>query len=111
MKQPSRIRFVDKKIKQAFDKLEDGDRQEQDLYKFINQALDNLEENAYCGARIQKKQIPKEYKKKYGVPNLWKYDLPKGWRLIYSVIGDEIQVISLVLEWFDHKKYERRFKY
>ena len=43
--------------------------------------------------------------------NLWKYDLPKGWRLIYSIVNDEIVVVSLILEWFDHKEYERKFKY
>lgn len=37
--------------------------------------------------------------KKYGVDNLWKYDLPKGWRLLYSVRGNEIIVISIILEW------------
>ena len=29
------------------------------LYKWINRALDDLEENAFCGIRIQKRLIPK----------------------------------------------------
>ena len=111
MKLPSDIRFADENIREAFYKLEKGDDSERELFKFINQALDNLEENAFCGIQIPKRLIPKEYITKYGVKNIWKYDLPKAWRLIYSIINDEIVVISLVLEWLDHKNYEKRFKY
>lgn len=81
------------------------------MFGIINQALDNIEKNAFCGVQIPKKLIPKVYVDKYDVKNLWKYDLPKGWRLIYSVANDEVVVISLIIEWFDHKMYERKFKY
>jgi len=111
VKLPSEIRFADRGIQDAFYKLEQGDNSERELFKFINQALDNIEENAFSGIQIPKKLIPKEYVSKYGVKNLWKYDLPKGWRLIYSIMNDEIIVVSLILEWFDHKAYERRFNY
>ena len=111
MKLPSDIRFADENIREAFYKLEKGDDSERELFKFINQALDNLEENAFCGIQIPKRLIPKEYILKFGVKNLWKYDLPKAWRLIYSIVNDEIVVVSLVLEWLDHKNYEKRFKY
>jgi len=111
VKFPSEIRFADKNVQDAFYKLENGDDSEKSLYKYINQALDNIEENAFCGIQIPKKLIPKEYASKYGVKNLWKYDLPKGWRLIYSIISDEVVVVSLVLEWFNHKEYERKFRY
>jgi Txe/YoeB family toxin of Txe-Axe toxin-antitoxin module len=111
VKLSSDIRFADKNIQNALYKLEEGDDSEKQLYKFINQALDNIEENAFCGIQIPKKLIPKEYILKYEVKNLWKYDLPKGWRLIYSIVNDEILVVSLVLEWFNHKEYERKFKY
>lgn len=111
MKLPSDIRFADESIKEAFYKLEKGDDSERELFKFINQALDNLEENAFCGIQIPKRLIPEEYIKKYGAKNIWKYDLPKAWRLIYSIVNDEIVVVSLVLEWLDHKNYEKRFKY
>jgi hypothetical protein len=49
--------------------------------------------------------------KKYKIDNLWKYDLPKAWRLLYSVARDEIIIISIILEWLPHKEYEKRFKY
>ncbi len=111
MELSSAPRFADEKIKEAFYKLEKGDNQERELFKVINQALDNIEKNAFSGIQIPKKLIPKVYAQNYGVNNIWKYDLPKGWRLIYSIVREEVIVVSLVLEWFDHKEYERRFNY
>lgn len=111
MKLPSEIRFADDSIKQAFYKLEQGDESEKELFSIINRAMDAIERNAFCGIQIPKKLIPEYYAQKYGVKNLWKYDLPKGWRLIYSIVNDEAVVISIILEWFSHKEYERRFKY
>lgn len=111
MKLPSEIRFVDKDIQEALYKLKTGDDSERELFKFVNQALDNIEENAFCGIQIPKKLISKIYFTNYNVKNLWKYDLPKGWRLLYSILNDEIIVVSLILEWMNHKSYEKRFKY
>jgi len=107
----SEIKFADEKVKESFEKLKCSKTEDKMLYKWICRAFEDLEENAFCGIRIQKKLIPKEYSKKYGIDNLWKYDLPKGWRLIYSVANGEICVLSIILEWMDHKNYERRFNY
>ena len=111
MKLPSTYRFADEKIKEAYYKLEHGDDQERELFKLIKQALVNIEENAFCGIQLPKRLIPKEYLKKYDVKNLWKYNLPDAWRLIYSVEGKNLLVFSIILEWMDHKSYERRFGY
>ena len=40
-----------------------------------------------------------------------KCNLPDGWRLVYTLAGNEIEIISILLEWFSHKEYERRFGY
>ena len=111
MKLPCNTRFADEKLKKVFYKLEQGEEQEKELFKFIDQAMNNIEANAFCGIQIPKRLIPKDYIKKYGVTNLWKYDLPRGWRLIYSITRDEVIVVSVILEWFDHKDYEKRFNY
>ncbi len=111
MKLVSETKFVDANVRKAFYKLEEGDNSEKEMFKFINQAMDNIENNAFCGVQIPKKQIPKEYIKKYNVGNLWKYDLPNAWRLIYSISGGKAVVVSIILEWMDHKNYNRRFNY
>jgi Txe/YoeB family toxin of Txe-Axe toxin-antitoxin module len=111
MKIPSKIRFLDEKIKNSFYDLESGNPSDKKLFVAINKALDNLELNAFSGIQIPKKVIPKEYVVKFNVKNLWKYNLPNGWRLIYSILGDEIVVVTLILEWFNHKDYEKKFNY
>ena len=105
------IKYANENLKETLNKLKDSKTEDKKLYEWINRALDDLEENAFCGIQIQKRLIPKVYIEKYGIDNLWKYDLPKGWRLIYSVANNEVTVISIILEWMDHKDYERRFKY
>ena len=40
-----------------------------------------------------------------------KYNLPNAWRLAYTLKGNEVEIISIILEWFDHEGYEKRFGY
>ena len=54
MKLPSTIRFFDDSIKEAFYKLENGDNSEKELFRLMNQAIDNIEENAFCGIQFPK---------------------------------------------------------
>ena len=104
----SNIEFVNEQLKKAFDKLKTEDRK---MYDMISRAFNDIEDNAFCGIQIPKKLIPKEYIKKYGARNLWKYNLPGAWRLIYSIRGRNLLIFSIILEWLDHKEYERRFGY
>ena len=111
MEKPSEIHFVDKKLKKAFEDLKNSTAEDKQLYEWISRAFHDIQRNAFCGIQIPKKLIPKYYIKKYGTKNLWKYDLPKAWRLLYSVESEDIKVISIILEWGDHKNYERRLGY
>jgi len=106
-----KVVFADEKVKKAFERLKDSKTEDKNRYKWLNRALDDIAEDAFCGTQIPKKQIPKEYIRKYEIENAWKYDLPNAWRLIYSVARDEIIIISIVLEWFSHRDYEKRFGY
>jgi len=107
----SQIKFAEEKVKSSLDKLKNSKTEDKKLYEWINRALDDIEENAFCAVQVPKKLIPKLYLDKYGIDNLWKYDLPKGWRLLYSVADGEVIIISIIIEWMDHKRYERVFKY
>ncbi|MFH1585630.1 MAG: hypothetical protein ABIB79_02600 [archaeon] len=99
--------FADSNLEEAFNSLEEKDW----LKKAISKAIDNLKINAFCGEKIRKELIPKEYIKKYNIENLFWYQLPKGWRLVYSVVADSGEILAIIIEYFDHKNYERRFKY
>ena len=65
MRVPSKIRFLDDKIKKSFYALESGNHYDKELFKAINKALDDLELNAFSGIKIPKKFIPKDYEKKF----------------------------------------------
>lgn len=88
-----------------------GKSEDTQLYYSIDKAITDLKNKPQCGTKIQRRLWPKEYKRKYEITNLWKYDLPGAWRLIYTIEYDEIAIVSIILEWFDHKIYSRRFKY
>lgn len=106
----SEIVFGDEKVKEAFNRIKDV--KEKQLYEQIIKAFQNLKEDAFCGTQIPKKLIPREYIKRFGnLTNLWKYNLPDAWRLIYTIKNNNIKVLSVILEWMGHKEYERRFHY
>ena len=108
MIKPSKVKFISDELEKDFNSLKDDDF----IKKAIIRAIQDLKENAFCGIQIPKKLFPKEYVQKYGIKNLWKYDLPKGWRLLYTVTAEnEVELISAILEWFNHKDYKRRFGY
>lgn len=104
----SKVVFISEELEKDFHALKNDDP----IKKSMIRAIHDLRENAFAGIQVPKRLIPKEYIRKYKINNLWKYDLPKGWRLLYTVTTDnEVELISAILEWFDHKGYERRFKY
>ena len=83
----------------------------QSLLRSINKARDLLKKNPFAGNQIQKRLIPERYKKLYDVENLWRIELANRWRLIYTIYGNEIEIINFVVDIFDHKKYDKVFGY
>ncbi|MBU2099973.1 type II toxin-antitoxin system YoeB family toxin [Candidatus Micrarchaeota archaeon] len=114
MKEEIRIKqvaFAEEATRNAFDKLKQGKFEDKNLYEFIDRAIDDLKENPFVGIKISKKLWPKEYAQKYKINNLWKYNLPNAWRLLYTMRGDSIKIIAVILEWLDHTSYSRKFGY
>jgi len=97
---PSKVVFADDKIEQSFLELDETS----EIKKFINRAIKDIKTNAFCGIQIPKRLIPKEY--------IRKYDLPDGWRLLYSITTPtKVEILSIIIEWFNHKEYEKKLKY
>ena len=94
------VGFINKNLKNEFQTLKKGKFEDKQLYDFIDRAINDLKKNPACGIKIPKKIWPKGYIKKYAITNLWKYDLPNGWRLIYTIETDEITIVAIILEWF-----------
>lgn len=108
----SKIVFGDSNVKKAYNELGSNRFQEPELKKWLDSAFEKLEKNAFSGIQIPKRLIPKEYYSKFGrLDNLWKYNLPNAWRLIYTIKKDQVVVLSIILEWMTHKEYEKRFRY
>lgn len=107
------LSFADEKIKTEWDRLNSSNKgEDKELVILLNRAFDLLEAECHFGFYIKKKKIPKYYTKKYGeLPNLWKYNLTDSWRLVYFITGAGSEPLSVVLEWMNHKEYERRFGY
>lgn len=91
--------------------IEKDTKFEKQLLKAIQREIENLRINPHRGIHIEKKKIPKKYIEKYDVPNLWKINLPNYWRMLYSILGNEIEIISVILEFMDHKQYNKIFRY
>ena len=62
---PCEVQFTNKKVKDAFEELNDPN-----LKKFLERALCDIQANPFCGVQIPKKQIPREYIKKFNIHNV-----------------------------------------
>ena len=103
--------FASKKLESEFESLENSKYPNNQLYKHIERAITDLKNNPKTGVKIPKKLWPKIHIQEYSITNLWKYNLPDAWRLIYTIKTDEVKIFNIILEWLPHKKYEKRFKY
>ena len=83
----------------------------QTLFNAIKQKIDLLKQNPEFGMHIPKDRIPRDYTINYDATNLWKVDLPKAWRMIYTLRGSEVEILTIILDLFDHKEYEKKFRY
>ena len=102
----AKVVFVDKDLEKAFNEMPDEDP----IKKAIIRAIKNIEEDFQAGEYIPKKDIPPSYLAKYEINNVRVYDLPFAWRLMYTITGSaEIGIISVILDWMNHKDYEKLF--
>lgn len=103
-----KVVFHDHGLKESFKDLRLSDPR---LAKEIEKALNDIARNHTVGRNVKKKLIPKSLIRKYRINNLWIYNLRKDWRLLYSVGGDKVELLAIVLDWMDHKGYERLFNF
>ncbi len=83
----------------------------QTLLRSINRAIDLLKKNPFAGNQIPKRQIPRKYIDNYDADNVWRIELANRWRLIYTITGNKIEIISFVMDILDHRKYDKVFGY
>lgn len=81
------------------------------LLKSIKQKIGFIKSNPFYGDPIAKNLIPEEYKIKYPSTNLFRAELSQFWRMIYTLKGDEIEIIAFILDIIDHPNYNKKFGY
>ncbi len=92
----TQIVFADRKLKAKYESLEHVPEFAW-FYKALNRAFTDIMKNPSAGIPLKKYRIPKDLAGKR-IDNLWKYDLPSGWRLLYSLGREGIVIMALVLE-------------
>lgn len=93
---------------EKLDELKKGGILEKQLYKHIMQTVDVLSEFPKKGRYI-KKEILKKSKKYREYKNLYVYGLPGAWRLLYTIKQSKIVIEDVILDWGDHKWYNKEF--
>ena len=110
-----RVRYsplFEEQLKKLRDIIKEEDSKfHKQLLKAIEREKDNLLIDMHRGIQIPKGKIPEEYINQYGVSNLWKINLPDYWRILYTIIGNEYEIISILLEFMDHQEYNKKFGY
>jgi len=81
------------------------------LVDAIERIFQIIKREPFHGVPIAKKKIPKYYKERYGTRSLFRIELPLFWRMLYTVRGQEIKIISFIVDILDHKKYNKKFGY
>ncbi|HVC58392.1 MAG TPA: hypothetical protein VND15_02870 [Candidatus Acidoferrales bacterium] len=115
-KRPTRVIFLDQ-AKMELEMLNKvvGDQaakkvknsEEMRLLKSITQKVVLIKANPLYGNNIPKRLIPHGL----DVGNLFRVELTSYWRLLYTLRGNEVEVVAIVLYLIDHKGYDKILGY
>ena len=91
------------KLKRSNQKLEKS------IFNSICEKLELIKEDPKIGESVKKKLIPKEYIDQYGITVLYKIRLANYWRMLYTIKNNELEIISIIIDIFDHDEYNENF--
>ena len=83
----------------------------QQLLDSINKAINNIHLDYKYGNLIPRKYLSKTVIERYGTDKIFRVELIGYWRLLYTLIGSEVEIIAFILEYMDHKRYNKIFNY
>ncbi len=118
MKRPIRVIYVGD-AKEAYLKLNKivgaekakgiQDSENQRLLNSLKKKEEILKVNPEYGDHIPRKYIKRKTIKKYGTDSLWRVEVYNYWRAIYTLTGNEIEILTLILDVVDHNTYNKLF--
>ena len=80
-----------------------GDSQRRKLREYAAR----LKKEPFLGDRIPRKLVPKRF---HGLPNLFRLELPQGWRALYTVASSPAAGTQVRIVWIEnHARYDRLF--
>ncbi len=102
-----------REVYEYLSKESSNSKTERMILNSIKQKSELIKINPHYGNPILKRLIPKEYKEKYNVTNLFRVELPNFWRMLYTLTEGEtkIEIISFVRDIINHKTYNKKFNY
>ena len=77
------------------------------LLKSIKQKAELLKINPMYGDKISRNLIPKDL----DVQNLFRTELTGYWRMLYTLEGNQIEVVAFILHIVDHPTYNKILGY
>lgn len=83
----------------------------QQLLSSIDNTIKNLKADPNHGNLIPRRYLSNKIIQKYGTDKIFRVELVGYWRLLYTLIGDEAKIIAFILEFMDHKRYDKIFGY
>lgn len=83
----------------------------QTLLRSILRVRDLLKQNPFVGDQVPKRQNPGKYAKLYDAENVWRIELADRWRLIYTITGNRVEIVTFIMDIFNHKDYDKVFGY
>ncbi len=81
------------------------------LLKSLHENFKKIQSNPYYGDLIPKKYLNKKIINEYGTNSIYRVELIGYWRLLYTLRGNEIIIVAIILDFMDHKDYDKLFKY
>ncbi|MFH0986671.1 MAG: hypothetical protein V1911_01340 [Candidatus Micrarchaeota archaeon] len=83
----------------------------QKLLKSLKMKEILLKANPQAGDHIPQKNIPQKTAELYNTSHLWRLEIYNYWRAIYTITGNEVEILALVLDIVDHDRYNKLFRY
>ena len=81
------------------------------LMKSVGRNIELLKSWPDYGTRIPQKLIPNQYIEKFQINNLWKLNLPNGWRSLYTLHTTTTEINVVLIDYMDHDRYNTLFHY
>lgn len=79
--------------------------------KFDEDAYKEYEELQELVAKGKSPYISKGVFERYGTDKIFRVKLVGYWRLLYTLIGEDVKIIAFILEFMDHDRYDKIFGY